>query len=185
MNDFIKNKKEVFKKGFTLIELLVVIAVIGVLATIVLASLGAARDSAREKRFVAQVTSLQKAAELIYAVEGNYPGRFDYYPNNPDPDADIANFHTQFADYINTDKFLDSIPNSIQAFTFISEYTTSGDVNSSAACPSQNQSGLGQTYAIIFSTVNDASIPDTEEFIVSNWHTATFGAFHVYCVASE
>lgn len=184
MNNFITNKNYISQKGFTLIELLVVVAIIGILATVVLASLGGARDKAQEKKFVAGVTSLQKSAEILYATEGNYPGRFDYYPNNANPEADIANFHTQFADYIDTEGFLESIPNEIQAFTFLNEYTTSGDVNSSAVCPDQRQSGAGQTYAIIFSTTNDAGVPDTEEFLVPNWYTASFGPYHIYCVGS-
>jgi|AP95_1055475.scaffolds.fasta_scaffold00456_1 prepilin-type N-terminal cleavage/methylation domain-containing protein len=58
------------QKGFTLIELLVVIAVIGMLASIILVSLGPARARARDARRISDVRQMSLALETEAADNG-------------------------------------------------------------------------------------------------------------------
>jgi prepilin-type N-terminal cleavage/methylation domain-containing protein len=62
-----------FKKGFTLIELLVVIAIIGLLSSVVLASLNSARAKSRDGARVQTVSQVKNALELYYDENKHYP----------------------------------------------------------------------------------------------------------------
>lgn len=61
------------KKGFTLIELLVVIAIIGILSSVVLASLNTARQKSRDAKRVADIKQIQVALELYFDDNRAYP----------------------------------------------------------------------------------------------------------------
>ncbi len=84
------------KKGFTLIELLVVIAIIGILSSVVLASLNSARQKSRDARRVADIKQLQLALELYYdgnssvyptALSSLAPNYIAVIPNDPNGGA--------------------------------------------------------------------------------------------------
>ncbi len=60
-------------RGFTLIELLVVIAIISILASVVLANLGSARQKGRDGKRVSDVKQIQLALELHYDTNSQYP----------------------------------------------------------------------------------------------------------------
>jgi prepilin-type N-terminal cleavage/methylation domain-containing protein len=59
--------------GFTLIELLVVIAIIGILSSVILASLNSARAKARDAKRKEDVIQLRTALAGYYADNGSYP----------------------------------------------------------------------------------------------------------------
>jgi type II secretion system protein G len=75
-------------KGFTLIELLVVIAIIGILSSVVLASLNSARQKSRDARRIGDIKQLQLALEMYYDSNNGYPTSTaalapDYIPVEP------------------------------------------------------------------------------------------------------
>ncbi|MEX2514682.1 MAG: prepilin-type N-terminal cleavage/methylation domain-containing protein [Candidatus Paceibacterota bacterium] len=99
---YFKKIKE--NRGFTLIELLVVIAIIGILSSVVLASLNTARADARDSQRQQAMTQLRTAVELCANATGNYtncgdpaasPGLGDYIQDEPvDPSTQTTDPYT-------------------------------------------------------------------------------------------
>ncbi|MEJ0053674.1 MAG: prepilin-type N-terminal cleavage/methylation domain-containing protein [bacterium] len=77
-------------RGFTLIELLVVIAIIGILSSVVVVSLNAARAKARDAKRISDIHQIQKAVEIYNATVGLPPAPAAYGRGNSSP----GNFDT-------------------------------------------------------------------------------------------
>lgn len=77
------NEKQSHSHGFTLIELLVVIAIIGVLSSVVLASLNTARAKANNSRRLSDMMQVRTALELYYDTNGRYPIQVDWKGTTP------------------------------------------------------------------------------------------------------
>lgn len=60
------------KKGFTLIELLVVIAIIGILSSVVLASLNSARQKGADAAIKSNLANVRGQAELLFDTNSAY-----------------------------------------------------------------------------------------------------------------
>jgi type II secretion system protein G len=113
-------------RGFTLIELLVVIAIIGILSSVVLASLNTARKKGRDARRISDIKQLQLALELYYDTQQSYPATA----------SGIAAASTSLAALV-TNNFISSIPSDpTNAGDYVYRYASAnGDGTDCATVP--------------------------------------------------
>lgn len=111
-------------RGFTLIELLVVIAIIGLLSSVVLASLNTARTKARDARRSIDIKQMQTALEFYYDSYGQYPVMTE---NECDGTEGYTVANNNFMQALVTNKFLPSYPVDPAGTNCNIQYTTTGD----------------------------------------------------------
>ncbi len=108
MNNIFKDKKGLvlgLSKGFTLIELLVVISIIGVLSSVVLASLNTARAKARDAKRKMDMKTISTALQLYY-------DKFGVMPVNQTPCCGYPDTSPNFLQELVTAGFLSTVPKS-------------------------------------------------------------------------
>lgn len=88
-------------RGFTLIELLVVIAIIGVLSSVVLASLNTARSRARDASRKAAMNQIVLALAFYYDANGSYPPSSGCRSDNWCVDTQQTNWIPGLQTYLN------------------------------------------------------------------------------------
>ena len=95
-----------FNTGFTLIELLVVVSIISLLSSIILATIGDARDKAKAKALRQEMMQFVNALELYKTDNGIYPGEpnstFSYYKSSTGTtlNQNLPNFENTMSPYI-------------------------------------------------------------------------------------
>ena len=82
------------KRGFTLIELLVVIAIIGLLSSVVLASLNGARAKARDAQRISDIRQINTAVQLYISATGHAPYIANGLGGDPQTVCDINTGNT-------------------------------------------------------------------------------------------
>jgi prepilin-type N-terminal cleavage/methylation domain-containing protein len=120
-------------RGFTLMELLVVIAIIGILAALVLAALGNARNKANDTKVRTGVSQLRKIAEVIY----NEPASNFTYDSGVSTGIGVDNCieattTAQYTARCGLQEIADSVPNLKASITEANGQTTPVAANSDA-----------------------------------------------------
>ena len=109
------------KRGFTLIELLVVIAIIGILSSVVLASLNSARGRAQDSKVQQDLRQVSTALQLYYDKHGSMP---------PNSGSSAVTLDAALSALV-SEGFISSLPESPNAYSY--RYYNYGPNNTAGA----------------------------------------------------
>jgi prepilin-type N-terminal cleavage/methylation domain-containing protein len=124
------------RRGFTLIELLVVISIIGILSSVVLVSLNAARAKSRDAKRLSDMHQLQTALEL-YALKNRT------YPPSNGGDGGCGGWESTGTD-------------APGGYNFVSGLVSDGDIPKGIKDPTASLEGTCGNYAYYFYPANYA-----------------------------
>jgi prepilin-type N-terminal cleavage/methylation domain-containing protein len=134
-------------RGFTLIELLVVIAIIGILSSVVLASLNGARESSRDARRQTDLNQIRTSLALLRDECGEFPS-----PGSPT--AINGNLGDSISNCGGLGDFMSSVPNdpSSDSNNYYYDGTQTefclGAVMEGSSTPSDDVDGAGECSAL-------------------------------------
>lgn len=156
------------KQGFTLIELLVVIAIIGLLSSVVLASLNSARAKARDAQRLSSLKSIATAIELYKSDTGNAPA----YGSGTTSYGEIT--PSTILNVLVTGNYMSAIPTDpVNTGTFKYRYCNRSTTNTSGYC---NADSSSKTFSIRFQTETTTSLGAAGYYcLTSNGFTTTSG----------
>ncbi len=172
-------------KAFTLIELLVVISIIGLLSTVVLASLNTARGKARDARRLSDMKQVQLALELYRDKNGAYPSADFAYPREnscgSSASGALSVMATKWGSSLTalvTAGFLPSLPNDPKPSTWV------GDAISENPdyCYGYSSTNSASTYhnCINIQTSSIADIRDYEYILYTSLETRPTNGYRPY-----
>lgn len=148
-------------KGFTLIELLVVISIIGLLSSVVLASLNTARGNARNAKRQQDLIQIRSALEL-YALDngGRYPSTGGYTVVYGDPGCSTTGGTSNWIPGL-VPNYIATLPSDPRPAAAISNGVSLG--NSHPSC--YVYSSDGKTYILsAYGTVENTNISTSNTF---------------------
>ncbi len=150
--------KKLNQSGFTLIELLVVIAIIGLLSSIVLASLNTARSKGRDAQRLSNMRQLSNALELYRSSNNSYPNTSEGFwcaDGSVDPSyGGCVGFITNLTGpLVTTGKYIGSIPTDPSGLR--TQYITYLNGSSGWGC----QNTPNWSYMLVFATENVVNLP--------------------------
>ncbi len=146
---------KVLVRGFTLIELLVVISIIGLLSSVVFASLSTARAKSRDARRKSDITQISKALELYYDKYGGYPTSACDVPSDTTLDYKIKN---SLAAEPKMAQFLTTFPHDpiLPGNCYNTEYLYMSDDYNSCGSVSNPDNAIATKY-VLYATLEDQS----------------------------
>ncbi len=171
------------RRGFTLIELLVVISIIGLLSSVVLASLNQARAKAQISKVKQDFKQLQTAIELYKSDHnGNYP-----LQENPQQIA-LSELSEELSPYIR------QLPNSLPSVLDNAQVYYNSSANPYDQCNEYGQcdgyslfcgdTSLSGQYSLIFEIGENTYASDNFLPIKTGYPGQTLYSTNLYCIIS-